>query len=320
MNYVIERLDGMGGAAMKRKMLSLVAAVACCSWTAIGLVPARATTPGTNGRIAFQMDFGRGAEIYTIKTSGLGIQQLTEVHGSAQSLDWSPDGTRIAFQIDDRGLWMVRADGTHLHQVVASGAQPAFTPDGLHLIYDRDDRAGGQGIFLVKADGSDAPGTRLTTTPSGFEGDTNPEVSPDGKTVTFVRKKAEGELQALFAVDIDGTDVDELVPYRFNVFIKHDWAPDGEHIVFTSPIEGQANVYTIEPDGSERVQVTHVQAGRGAIAGSYSPNGRSIAFRWEDPSAGIYRLVKMSPDGSHRSTVTTTPIGPRFIDWGPASS
>jgi Tol biopolymer transport system component len=283
-----------------------------------------ATTPGSNGRIAFQMDFGRGAEIYTIRPNGLGIKQITEVRGSAEEPDWSPDGTRIAFGAEDgpKGLWIVNADGSHLHQVVAAGAGPqsAFTPDGTHLVYDCFDCPGGQGIFLVRADGSDAPGTRLTTNPSGYEGDTNPEVSPDGQTVTFVRRKAEGELQALFAVDIDGTHVRRLVPYRFNVFIKHDWAPDGQHIVFSSPIDGQANVYTVAPDGSARSQLTHVDRNEAAAAGSYSPDGRWIAFRLENPSIGVYRLMKMHPNGSDRSTITTAPTGERFIDWGPGGS
>jgi Tol biopolymer transport system component len=307
---------------MRSKMVLIVAVVASCFWTGVGAVPAHATTPGTNGRIAFQMDFGLGAQIYTIKPNGLGIRQLTKVRGTAETPDWSPDGTRIAFQAEDgpEGLWIVNADGSHLHQVAASGAQPAFTPDGMHLVYYCDDCTGGQGIFLVKADGSDAPGMRLTTSPSGYDGDVNPEVSPDGKTVTFVRGKVEGELQALFSVDIDGTDVDKLVPYRFNVFVKHDWAPDGEHIVFTSPITGQANVYTIAPDGSALVQLTHVGPDVGALAGSYSPDGRWIAFRWENPSIGVYRLMKMHPDGSDRSTVTTAPIGERLIDWGSAPS
>ena len=309
---------------MKTKIVLIVAVVASWSWMVTGSNPVHATTPGTNGRIAFQMDFGRGSEIYTIKPSGLGIRQLTKVQGSAESPDWSPDGTQIVFQAEDgpEGLWIMNKDGSDLHQVAASGEQPAFTPDGTHLVYGCPGEvcSGGQGIFLMKADGSDAPGTRLTTNPSGYVGDINAEVSPDGHTVTFVRRKVEGELQALFAVDIDGTNLRELVPYRFNVFIKHDWAPDGEHIVFTSPIDGQANVYTVEQDGSHRDQLTHVGPDIGAIAGSYSPDGRWIAFRWENPSVGVYRLMRMHPNGSDRSTVTTAPIGERYIDWGPAPS
>ena len=265
------------------------------------VTPARATLPGENGRIAFQMDFGIGAEIYTIKPSGRGIHQLTEVDGSAESPDWSPDGTRIAFQNGpvgfhpeavNQGLWMVNADGSDLQQVVTSGLQPAFTPDGDHLVYECPDCSGGDGIFLMKADGSDAPGTRLSTNPSGYEGDANPEVSPDGKTVTFVRRKNEDTAQALFAVDIDGTNLRKLVPYRFIVFVKHDWAPDGKHIVFTAGMNDHPTVYTVVPDGSDRVQLTHLGPDVGAIAGSYSPDGRWIAFRWENPSIGVYRLMK----------------------------
>ena len=305
---------------MKWKNVVIITVVASCVWTVAGVLSAQATQPNTNGRMAFQMDFGIGAEIYTIKPSGRGIHQLTEVDGSAESPDWSPDGSLLAFEIVDQGIWTVKADGSGMQQAVASGFQPAFTPDGNHLVYECADCSGGDGIFLMQADGSDAPGTRLSTNPAGYEGDTNPEVSPDGQTVTFVRRKAEGERQALFAVDIDGTNPRQVVPYRFNVFIKHDWAPDGEHIVFTSGMNDQANVYTVAPDGSHRVQLTHVGADIGAIAGSYSPDGRWIAFRWENPSIGVYRLMRMHPNGTDRSTITTAPTGPRFIDWGPGST
>lgn len=78
------------------------------------------------------------------------------------------------------------------------------------------------------------PGVCLTTTPftgggdvnSEGGGDVNPAISPGGKTVTFIRQKEEGSLQALFAVDIDRTNERRIVPYRFDVLIKHDWSPN----------------------------------------------------------------------------------------------
>ena len=68
---------------MKWKNVVIITVVASCVWTVAGVLSAQATQPNTNGRIAFQIDFGIGAEIYTIKPSGRGIHQLTEVDGSA---------------------------------------------------------------------------------------------------------------------------------------------------------------------------------------------------------------------------------------------
>src|SRR5204863_7538418 len=81
-----------------------------------------------------------------------------------------------------------------------------------------------------------------------------PEVSPDGQTVTFVRNKVDDKLAALYAVNIDGSDVRRLTSYRLEVGSKHDWAPDGRHIVLTAhtfhAFGKSPNVATIRPDGS----------------------------------------------------------------------
>jgi len=151
--------------------------------------------------------------------------------------------------------------------------------------------------------------------------DSDPNVSPDGQTVTFVRHKVDGLLQALYAVNIDGSHLRKLVPYRYEVAIKHDWAPDGRHIVITTDAdypEGRSpNVATVRPDGSQLRLLTHYRGGAfGAFAGSYSPDGRWIVFRLENLERERYELIKMYPDGSHRKLIARMPFRPRGSDWG----
>jgi len=313
-------------------MRRLIVLVTVATLSVLGLVTvgggtAAATTPGKNGLILFHADTGSGAQLYTIKPNGTDLRQLTHVDGEAAQADWSPDGRRIAFELADEthvGIAIMNADGTGIHDLTPTGfqGQPAFTPDGHHLVYGCE-CPGGQGIFLIRDDGTGR--RRLTTNPFQFEGDEDANVSPDGKTVTFVRHKVDGLLQALYAVNIDGSHLRQVVPYRYEVAVKHDWAPDGRHIVITTdadyPHGRSPNVATVRPDGTHLRLLTHYRGGTwGAFAGSYSPDGRWIVFRLENLQLEQYKLMKMWPDGSHRKLIARMPFRPRASDWGPRPS
>ncbi len=309
---------------MKRSMaVGLIIGMSMLLVAAVG-GPTGATTPGENGPIVFSADLGFGFQLYLINDDGTGFHQLTNVDGEANTPDWSPGGGRIAFELfdgDHAGVAIINADGSHLRDLTPTGfqGQPAFTPDGHHIVYDCFDCSGGQGVFIMRDDGTHR--RRLTTNPFPDGDDTDANVSPDGRTVTFVRTKVHGELQALFAVDIDGGDVRRLTPYTLEVAIKHDWAPDGRHIVITTdadyPDGRSPNVATIRPDGSQLHMLTDYRDGKlGAFAGSYSPNGRWITFRIEELESEEFGLYKMRPDGSHQRLIASLPFAPRHIDWG----
>jgi Tol biopolymer transport system component len=291
----------------------------------VGQLAAHASTPGRNGRIIFSMDKGSGSEIYSIKRNGTDLRKLTSVTGDAITPDWSPNGLRIVFADDINegtasNIAIMRTDGSQIHDVTHQGyrGQPAFIPGGHHIVYDCD--CFSQGLYVMRDDGTNR--RRLTTNPFRYQGDSGADVSPDGRTVSFIRVKELDSLQALFAVNLNGSHVRMLVPYTFDVAFKEDWAPHGHHIVFTIdadyPQGRSPNVATIRPDGTGMRVLTHVHRdGVGALAGSYSPDGRWIVFRIENQNTGTYRLWKMRPDGSDRTMIASLPFSPRGIDWGP---
>ena len=121
-----------------------------------------ATTPGSNGQIAFRRwlnDETSRSALYTINPDGTGVRRIVPRlrHAHDDQPDWSPDGRLLAFSRfpDDGPAWInvVNSDGTGLRRVtprctrkpapnrVPRGCEDAanvsFTPDGQHLLFTR---------------------------------------------------------------------------------------------------------------------------------------------------------------------------------------
>jgi Tol biopolymer transport system component len=126
----------------------------------------------------------------------------------------------------------------------------------------------------------------------------------------------------LFGSDLAGNGFHELLPMDVDLAIKHDWAPDGKHIVVTTNAnlfdpDATANIATIRPDGTGLHYLTHYQSqDLKALVGSYSPDGKYIVFRLEDH--GLNALMTIRTDGSQLRTILPfSSFRPRGIDWGP---
>lgn len=302
--------------------LLALSAVTCALGVATP-APALATVPGHNGLLLFEVQGASGSQIYTLRASSKRPTQITHGPGEATRGDWSPDGGQIVFELDSpetANLALVNADGSDLQVIPGVGdqidADPSFTPDGQHVVFEHFDPAtGDDAIWTMALDGSGR--RRIATGPNGA-GD--PNVSPDGQTLTFVGAAAGAgdDQQALFAADMDGSHVRQLTPFSLDVAIKHDWSPDGSRIVLTdnADVDAAANVATIAPDGSQLTYLTHnTTRPDSAYAGSWSPDGRWIVYRFEHN--GQFGLRRMHPDGTDPQTILPlSDTRPRFIDWG----
>ena len=82
---------------------AVLATLVLTTLATLALAPdAAATFPGRNGLIAFQADIGdNGPQIFTIRSNGHQLRQITHVDGVAALPDWSPDGRRIVFTLND---------------------------------------------------------------------------------------------------------------------------------------------------------------------------------------------------------------------------
>jgi Tol biopolymer transport system component len=289
-------------------------------------VSAHATFPGQNGLIAFSVDTGAGFQIYTVRPNGDALRQITNVSGDALFAEWSPDGRQLVFELDtpeSASIAIMNSDGTGPVTMPPAPngfeGQPAFTPDGKHIVFERFvfDPCCDDAIWVMDLDGNNRQ--RIASAPAGA---TDPNVSPDGKTVSFVGFNGEPTGAALFTSSISGGDPLQLTPFKFDVAIKQDWAPDGRRLVFTKngaePKPGVSpNIVTVRPDGTHLRRLTHYEGGDiSAFVGSYSPDGQWIVFRLEDH--GQFGLFKMHTDGSHvRPILPLSDFKPRFIAWGP---
>src|SRR5580765_6979138 len=106
---------------------------------------ASATLPGTNGRIAFTSNRDGGSEIYSIGQDGTSLRRLTTTVHIEQAPDWSPDGTKIAYERllgggDHWRIWVMNADGSAQIALTpesnySDDMSPVWSPDGSRIAF-----------------------------------------------------------------------------------------------------------------------------------------------------------------------------------------
>jgi Tol biopolymer transport system component len=163
--------------------------------------------PSLNG--IYQVDVSDGSAV-RLTTSPQGGQDIPG--------DYSPGGSQIVFgryaaSGAGVGLFIVNANGTGVHQLVAAIIQPAndgdWSPQGTQIVFSRHVTANVHGsIWIIKPDGSGLHQINVTGVDcEGAGGCHEPRWSPDGKKIVFATSQG-----LIYTMNADGTGLKQIAP------------------------------------------------------------------------------------------------------------
>ena len=163
---------------------------------------------------------------------------------------------------------------------------------------DRDDNLE---IYAIDTDGTNL--VRLTNHPAR---DIQPAWSPDGRKIAFTSSRRNGFSLEIYVMNDDGGQLVQLTtdhPPAVNDE-SPSWSPDGTKIAFASNRGDSYDIYAMDADGKNPVQLTKDRAKE--IAPRWSPDGTKIAFT---SSGNVLKseIYVMDADGANPVNLTQNP-------------
>ena len=224
---------------------------------------------------------------------------------------WSPDGRFIAFArtrksllladvtgkrkrenvaYAQRGVWLVRADGSEDPQFLAHGASPSWSDDPSRVFYKSVED--GKLYSISIQGGEPAPHIRCQSA--------SPTVSPDGRHVAS--RGSNGRLQILDLTT--GVVVAEMSPAGL---VYADWSPDGRELSAGGAGHDNSGLWIYELDAS--MQITKAsKILRGSFGrSSWAPPGTG-RLAIQRPYLGYYRDIWVADLNPNQSAIES--LGP----------
>jgi TolB protein len=227
------------------------------------------------------------------------------------------DEGRIAFAndvADPSGLapdiYTVMPNGKGLQQLTdgpESDICQAYSADGKRITFCRGSEATGvYEIWTMKQNGEKQTQVTSLGMRSLF-----PDFSPDGTKIAFM--SGLNFNFDLYSVDLATGDVTRLTTTPgldgFPVY-----SPDGSKIAFVSGRSGLPQVWLMNADGSNPVQLTFDRAPKGQLP-DWSPDGSQIAY--QSAATGNGDIYVMNADGTNQRQLTATPQPEFGTSWSP---
>jgi serine/threonine-protein kinase len=233
------------------------------------------------------------------------VQTLLPAPRAYQTPRLSPDGTRIAFVVDDgseANVWVYDVGTAQAPRRLSFGGNsrsPVWTADGRRVVY-RSDRDGPTAIYWQAGDGSGVA-ERLTPPTQGTS-DVPEAFSPDGQRLLFDRV-SNGRAQ-LWQLSLGARQASRVGTIESSQLTGATFSPDGRWMAYSTREPGQKNVLFVDPvpETGARYQIS------GSVEDAHhpvwSPDGNDL-FYTPGPGSRIMRVrVVREPTFSFSSPET----------------
>jgi Tol biopolymer transport system component len=248
-------------------------------------------------RLAFvwngdQMD---NFDIYVRMIDDSTCHRLTTSPATDYNPVWSPDGQSIAFLRWRDGskadIWVMTSLGGSEQKIAE--AIPGNLNDPLlawisHLAWSRDSRSlivadadpdsRSQSLFEISTETGEK--RRITRALPFSMGDDSPSVSPDGRTLAFVRSPtiAASDIYLLpFTVEVASERLPRRLTFENGYLYNPMWTSDGRDILYVTYLDGSTVIKRISVQGTGQAHVVFT-VGQRATSTAISPDGERLVY------------------------------------------
>ena len=230
-------------------------------------------------RIAFTSRRGLTPDLYVMDSDGTNVIRLTRDNFLEGRSSWSPDSRKIAFASFCKlncDIFTVDANGenrTRLTEHEMKNVDPSWSPDGSKIAFVSAPNFGAQDprhIFVMNADGKER---RNLTGDTNLTHSRNPTWSPDGKKIVFQSQRV-FEGHDIYVITAEGKNLNQLTLEGTNRMPA--FSPDGRKIAFASNREGDFNIYLMDTNGRNVVELTTAPPGTKNISPSWLPSPLAV--------------------------------------------
>jgi serine/threonine protein kinase/Tol biopolymer transport system component len=266
-----------------------------------------------------QLAFANGSDLFLANADGTNARKLITVSGSAFSIRFSPDGTRLRFSVwppqsYSYSIWEVRSDGSDLHALLPGWHSPPSECCGFWS-------ADGRYYFFISSL-PDISNIWALREPSGlfhkqpsipFQLTAGPMSlpflvpGPDGRRLFVDGWMPRGEL-----VRYDSQSR-QFLPFLSGISISAlNFSRDGKWIAYVSYPDG--TLWRSRADGSERLQLTFPPVS--VFGPNWSPDGTQIAYL-DAQSGQPWKIFLISAQGGTPEQMLSEKEYQADVQWFP---